>query len=244
MIARFVCVGLLFLSVNSFAQKAEDEPEAYDDGSSEDEVGGGKRKTKSLKETFREEDEAEAKGEESLANLDDPNIGLSGELVLGLALVESPRGGGVDARFGGGLRFTWEFGRLFSDEYLREMFFADVTWLFTGGKDGTSQFFTDQYLHYFTLAPAFALPFGTSPVSAFAQVGIGFNYGQSALTFDKNVTQLATTRFVFQYGAGIRFRIPLTDDKKVRLSFRIELTRLVRGYMQDTMLGGSIGATF
>jgi opacity protein-like surface antigen len=242
---RILLLSVLLFSVGASAQKREEDgPEAYDDGAGDEDVSGGKRKTKSLKKTFREEDESEAAGEESMASLDDPNIGLSGELLAGMMLLEAPRGGAVDIRFGGGLRFTWEFGRLLSDEYLREMFFADVTWIFSGGKDGTKQFFTDQYLHYFTLAPAFALPIKNTPIAAYGQVGVGFNYGITSLTYDNNITLLATNRLVFQYGAGLRFRIPLTDDKKFRLSFRLEFTRLVRSYLQDTMIGGSVGMTF
>ncbi len=64
---------------------------------------------------------------------------------------------------------------------------------------------------------------------------------------------MAATRLVIQYGGGLRFRVPIFSDAYIqehsstevpRVSFRLEFTRLRRGYMDDTFIGGSLGMTF
>ena len=242
---RLLCSLLLVAPVCGWAQRDDDAPIPYED---EDEAPRQTRhKSKRPVEQIREEEEEDASYHERQGRLDDPNIGLSGELLAGAMLLESSRGALVDPRFMFGVRFTWEFGRLLSDEFLREMFFADVGWQFAATGDGTSEVRTDTTFHYFTVAPAFALRFGQSPVAAFAQLGLGFNYTYSVLTVEGNQTTLSGVKFLFQYGLGLRFRpaiVTINGKDVLRLSFRIEVTRFLRGYMSDTFLGGSLGLTF
>lgn len=195
---------------------------------------------------LREESDWEkSEREETLAGLDDPNIGLSGEVVAGLLLLESSRGALVDSRFAWGLRFTWEWGRLLGDERLREALLADVNWSYCASREGTKELFTDANYHYFTIAPAYAFPFGhKSAFSLYLQAGAGFGLQFSAVHIKDAENQISGTKALFQYGLGIRGRPALVADESIRLSFRFELTRFRRQYMDDTFVGGSAGVTF
>jgi hypothetical protein len=203
-----------------------------------------------LRARLREDDAEVRAGARSLAHLDDPTVGLSAEAVLGAMLFASSRGAFVDPRFMVGVRLTWELRRLIADEFLRELFFLDVGWQFATTRDGTQQVHASATTHYFTLAPAVALPFGKSPLAGYAQLGAGLAYTLSSLQVVQGTvaeTNLGGTRFLFQYGVGVRFRpelFRLAGPEVVRLSFRIELTRFLRGYLSDTFLGGSVGLTF
>lgn len=231
------------IALPAYAQSEEDAPIPYDDGSGDTEKVKPK-KSKRDRERIREEDEEEQEGEETLAHVDDPNIGVGGSFIAGGMLLESSRGAGVDPRFMYGVRFTWEWGRLIPDEFLREMFFADVQWSYTASHDGTNQIFADTNYHYFSLAPAVAIPFGKSFMSAYATVGIGFNYTYSALHIDKAETNLGSTKFLLQYGLGLRGRPSIISDDSLRIEFRVELMRYLRGYMHDTFIGASVGMIF
>lgn len=241
---RTLLAVALAASMSAFAQD-DDAPIPYGDGDdSADKVTPKKSKKKRRAEEIREEDEEEKEGEEPLASLDDPNIGIGGEIMSGVAFLDSSKGG-LDARYYFGLRFTWEFGRLIPDEYLREMFFMDVAWTYAASKEGTAQVNVDTHLHDFTLAPAFCLPFGSkSPIAAYAQLGLGFNYSYSVSKILEQTVTLGGTKFLFQYGLGIRGRPAVVGDGSVRIQFRIELTRFIRGYMHDMYIGGGIGMIF
>jgi hypothetical protein len=194
----------------------------------------------------REETEVEQKDrEESLTHLDDPNIGLAIELVAGVVLLDSSRGVLGEARFFGGARFTWEFGRLIPDEFVREMFFVDVMYAHTQMTEGTALINVTTAYNYFTIAPAVAIPFGAkSPAAFFFQGGFGFNVQPITVNSQGDALQLAGTKALYQYGGGFRFRPALTASEKVRLSFRVEFTRFRRGYMDDTFIGGTMGLSF
>ena len=76
---------------------------------------------------------------------------------------------------------------------------------------------------------------------AYAQVGIGVNASFSTLNVNGNETQVAGAKLLFLYGVGIRARPALTADGSIRLTLRLEVTRMQRGYMSDTWLGGAVG---
>jgi hypothetical protein len=231
--------------MTGFAQSDDDAPIPYDDDTSSNQntVKPRKGKKKRAAEEIREEDEEEKAGEESMASVDDPNVGVGFELLSGVALLDSSKSG-VDPRYYFGARFTWEFGRLIPDEYLREMFFMDVTWTYAASKEGTTQVNVDTHLHDFTLAPAFALPLGKSVMSAYLQAGLGFDYSYSVTKIDATTVTLGGTKFLFQYGIGLRGRPAVVGDGSVRIQFRIELTRFIRGYMHDMYIGGGLGMIF
>ena len=151
---RVVLAVSLAASMASFAQ-GDDDPIPYGDGDSAsgDKVTPKKARKKRRAEEVREEDEEDKAGEETMASVDDPNIGIGGDIVMGVALLDSAKSG-VDPRYFFGVRFTWEFGRLIPDEFLREMFFADVTWLYAASKEGTGQVNVDTHLHDFTARAA------------------------------------------------------------------------------------------
>lgn len=243
---RLLCVLLLLLvaPLSTWAQKGDDAPIPYDDGDDEVPAQEHQRRAKRPRDALRE------KAEENTArtgHLDDPNVGLSVEAIAGAMLLESSRGALVDPRFMVGARLTWEFGRLLSDELLREMFFADIGWQYTATGDGTTAVRVDTAFHSFTVAPAFAWRFGQSPVAAFVQLGLGFNYTYSVLQLDGVPTDLSALKLLFQYGLGLRFRpaiVTIKGKDVLRLSFRLEVTRFLRWYMSDTFLGGSVGLTF
>lgn len=251
---RNLLVVCLFLAASLAAaagrsKKDDDAPIPYDTEESDDDKRRDLPKRSEEAPTLREETEVEQQDREiSLASYDDPNIGLSGEVLLGAMLLESTRGagGGVEPIGMGGLRFTWEWSRtLLSDEFWREVFFADVTWAMSQTGGGSNEIKDAIAFHYFTLAQAFAFPLGKTPFAAYAEAGIGFNYQTSALSVQgADPVTVSVARLLAQYGFGIRARVGLNPSNSVRLSFRIEVTRFRRGYMDDTLIGGSLGVTF
>jgi hypothetical protein len=246
MMIRSLLAVTLAASMAAYAQSDEDAPIPYGDGddSAVDKVKPRKSKKKRRAEEIREEDEEEKAGEETMASVDDPNIGIGGDIMSGVALLDSAKGG-VDPRYYFGLRFTWEFGRLIPDEFLREMFFMDVAWTYAVSREGTTQVNVDTNLHDFTLAPAFALPFGSgSPIAFYAQVGLGFDYSYSVTKIDQQTVTLGGTKFLFQYGIGLRGRPAVVADGSIRIQFRIDVTRFIRGYLHDMYIGGGLGMIF
>lgn len=251
---RALLVMALVCSTAAFAQrKKEDAPIPYDDQSDDDDDRRRDlpKRSEGARERAEETEVEREDREKSLASEDDPNIGLSAEVLLGAMLLDSSRGQGVEPLFMGGLRFTWEWSRtLLFDELWREIFFADVTWFASssrgpGGFGGTTEIYDSVNYHYFTIAQGFALPLGKTPLAVYAQAGIGFGYQTSSIYIQGGEpTTVSAARLVAQYGAGLRGRIGLTANDSVRLSFRLEVTRFRRAYMDDTLVGGSLGITF
>ncbi len=258
------CQGLMLFALLvaplAHAQRSRDDQEGGDDApipysddnnSDDDERRKLPDKSRPAPDVPEETEVEQQDRERPLVAIDDPSIGIGLEAVMGALLLESSKGAGVEPRFIGGFRFTWEWTRtLLSDEFTRELSFVDVTWQYTNWADGTREVHGSSDYHYFTLAPAIAWPLGKSTLSLYGQVGIGFNYNPSSITIDDTTTSLSGTKFVLQYGLGIRGR-PLvykwdteTGKQGIRISFRAELTRFRRQYMDDTMIGGSVGITF
>ena len=183
--------------------------------------------------------------ERSLAELDDPNTGLAGELMVGVMLVDSSRAQWWETRFGGGVRATWEFGRVLPGAFFREALFADVTWSYMGMREGTQVVYGDSNYHYFTVAPAYAFQlWRDADFSAYGQLGGGIAYQYSVLHNGTNELPVTGIKPLIQYGIGLRGRPLISEDGVLRVSFRLELTRFRRGYMDDTFLGGSVGLAF
>ncbi len=240
-------LGALALSTPAFAQEEDgDEPIPYPD---EEPLEDAPRKLprRSYDPTAdyeRMEDEEEAEGEfERMYGMDDPNLGLAGELILGTMLLESSRGAFADPAFGIGLRFTWEYGRLFSSDRLWEALWADVRWMMAGRSDGTELISGRTQVHYFTVAPAYEFTFGQSKAfGLFGQLGLGMALQSASITVGEEETGVKGAKPVVQYGVGFRGRPRLSE--KMSLTFRVELMRFRRGYLDDTFLGGSIGTAF
>ncbi len=246
-------ICFILLALPAFAQPQQDEAIPYDDDVRADDSpiidATSKKKKKKKKnvsdERLREDEDDARTRDETMTHVDDPNTGLGVEVFAGLLLLESSRGVGVYPLFSGGVRATWEFGRLIPDEFLREMFFADVQWQFAQSTDGTTQVHATSAQHYFTVAPAVAIPLGNkSPIAAYAQLGAGFNANFTTVVVDEVSTPITGGKFLFQYGIGLRGRPAVVDDGTVRITFRIELTRFLRGYMSDTFIGAGVGVLF
>lgn len=251
MIKKLLVMLCMALAAPSFAASDDDEPIPYGDDDSNksdgDDYKPRKKKKRRRADETREEDEEAKAGEETLANLDDPNVGVGFDFMSGVALLDAARSG-VDPRYYMGARFTWEAGRLIPDEFAREMLFVDVLWTYASTKDGTNQVNVNTHLHDFTVAPAFNLQIAKSFMSFYAQLGLGFDYSYSVLTLKNadttSTTTLGGTKFLFQYGIGLRGRPAVVANGAVRIQFRIELFRYLRGYMHDTYLGASLGLIF
>lgn len=240
---RLLLLALLGLSLPALGQKRDDDaPLPYDDegAAGDDEPNRPKKSRKS--ERLRQEDEDDKEAEEKLASYDDPNWGVGGELTAGLSLLDASRGG-VDPRFSFGLRFVWEWGRILPDEQLREMFFADLQWRFSVTTDGTNQVSAWASQHYFTLAPAVAWPFSKT-LAVYGQLGIGVNAAFSGVRVDQTEVQLQGARFLLQYGVGLRGRPAILADETLRFTWRVEVTRYLRGYLHDTYFGAGVGLLF
>jgi hypothetical protein len=241
--SRLLVLVMLGLSLPALAQKREDDaPLPYDDdgASGDDETNRPKKSKKS--ERLRQEDEDNREAEEKLGSFDDPNYGVGGELTAGVSLLDASRGG-VDPRFSFGVRVVWEWGRLFADEQLSEMFFADLQWRYSVTSDGTNQITGWASQHYFTLAPAVAWPFSKT-LAVYAQLGIGVNAAFSGIRVDQTEVQLQGARFLLQYGLGLRGRPAILADETLRLTWRVEITRYLRGYLHDTYFGAGVGLLF
>ncbi|WP_224360332.1 hypothetical protein [Hyalangium versicolor] len=241
-------LGALALSTPALAlaQDEDDAPIAYpEDDPSEDAPRKLPRRSEDPTADFdRMRDDDEAEGDfERLAGDDDPNKGLAGELILGAMLLDSSQGKFADATVGVGLRFTWEFGRLLNNEPLRETVWADVRWMTAGLSNGTELIHGSSRSHYFSVAPAYEYVFGEAKkFGIFGQLGGGFAFQTTSLTIGEEITPIKGMKPLLQYGIGFRGRPRLNE--KVSLSFRFELMRFRRGYLDDTFLGGSVGTAF
>ncbi len=112
-----------------------------------------------------------------------------------------------------------------------------------GASDGTQLISSHERIHYFSVAPAYEYVFGEAKTfGVFGQLGGGFAYQSTSLTIGDQVTPLTGMKPVLQYGVGFRGRPRLSE--KMCLSFRVELMRFRRGYLDDTFLGGSVGMAF
>jgi hypothetical protein len=246
--SRRLCLllGALTLSTPALAQDEDDAPIAYpDEEPSEDSPRELPRRSEDPTADFdRMRDQDEAEGEfERMAGSDDPNRGLVGEVILGAMLLDSSRGRLADPSVGLGLRFTWEFGRILNNEPLRETVWADVRWMMAGVSDGTELIKGSTRNHYFSLAPAYEYVFGAEKTyGIFGQLGGGFAFQSTTITIGEEATPVKGIKPLLQYGVGFRGRPRLTE--KMSLSFRLELMRFRRGYMDDTFLGGSVGTAF
>ena len=99
---------------------------------------------------------------------------------------------------------------------------------------------------------------GRSTTCSLINVRIGVAFNPSVVVINQARTSLSGAKILVQYGGGLRFRpLVVTWGRKskinadfdgandgMRISFRIEVTRFRRGYMDDTFLGGSLGVTF
>jgi hypothetical protein len=252
-LAGALCVWAFSAATAAFAQgrgSREDEAIPYDDDEDEEYTRPSRprerpRRSEPTRIAPVETDIEQEDRERSLAELDDPNTGIAGELVAGAMLVDSSRGNWAEARFGGGVRFTWEFGRALPGAFFREALFADATYSYLGMRDGTQVVYGDSNYHYFTVAPAYAFQlWRDSDYSVFLQAGGGLAYQYSVLHNGTNELSVAGTKPLIQYGAGIRGRPLISEDGNLRVSFRFEVTRFRRQYMDDTFVGGSVGLAF
>lgn len=235
----------------------------YSDDTAEDERNRRELPNKSDSKATGPRDETEVEErerEQSLAAIDDPSIGLSLEFVGGVMLLDSSRGALFEPKPMGGLRFTWEWTRtVFSSELARELSFVDITWSHAANGEGTTLINSTANYHYFSFAPAFAFPLAPkNPAAFYVQLGVGFVYDSSVVVINQAVTPISGAKFLFQYGLGFRFRpLVVTWGRKsgsnadfahaedgMRISFRLELTRFRRGYVDDTFVGGGVGVTF
>ena len=183
--------------------------------------------------------------EEHLTGLDDPGAGIFIEVFAAAMFTEASRGSLVDAHFGIGARLTWDFGKIFTNDMLRQAFFIDLQYLYSGFQDGTKEVSAFTSFHYLTIAPAYAFPFGeNSPYAFFLQLGGGIAIENSPLTVDGVSYANGGVAPVFQYGLGFRGKPRLSSESGLRLSFRIDVTRFRRGYADDTYVGGGLGLGF
>lgn len=238
-------LGGLMLATTPVLAQQDDAPIAYpDDEPAQREDDTPRRRRVDQPEEFREaaEHEGDEKSFKKMYRYDDPNTGIAAELIAGALMLDSPRGAFADTGLGLGLRFTWEIGRILDSEALRDAFWTDVRWTYGSTQAGTELVKGKTNIHFFTVAPAYELPFGSSTFGVYAQVGGGAAYEATSLTVGDKETVVNGLKPVLQYGVGLRGRPRLSDS--VSLALRLELTRFRRGYMDDTFIGGSIGTAF
>ncbi|MCP3098612.1 hypothetical protein LZ198_06950 [Myxococcus sp. K15C18031901] len=222
----------------------DDEPARDEQREADDDAYERRRRQVDETDDFRRvsEEEGEEGDFKSLANMDDPNYGFAVELIGGALMLDSSEGNFAKTVAGMGVRATWEYGRTFNLEPLRENLWADLRWTYGSYSDGTDFINTSTGVHYFTIAPAYELKLGKSPFGFYGQLGGGLGYQTSSLMIDADETKVNGMKPVFQYGVGFRGRPRLTN--KMSLSFRVEFMGFRRGYLNDMFLGGSLGAAF
>lgn len=241
----FLCALLLVGPASALAQNDEAIPYPDDDATDAPKAKKLPRRSEET-HTRREETEDEEKEREApLSNLDDPNLGLGGEFLAGLLFPDSAKGGFPEAKPAWGFRFTWEVGRITGNEALREALFGDVTWAYGSMRSGTNAVYGDTHLHYFTVAPAWTLLVNQARTLGFyGQVGFGIAYQATQITVNDVHTDVNGVKPLFQYGLGFRGTPTIADSIPLRLSFRVEVTRFRRGYLDDTYAGGGVGLDF
>jgi hypothetical protein len=251
LVAGVLCAWAVSAATAAFAKGSKDEEAIpYDDDEDEQDNRPSHprdrpRRSEPTRVAPEETDIERDDRERSLAELDDPNTGIAGEVVAGAMLVDSSRGQFAEARLGAGARFTWEFGRVLPGAFFREALFADVTYSYMGMRDGTLVVYGDSSYHYFTVAPAYAFRlWGDSDYYVFLQAGGGMAYQYSVLHNGTNELSVAGTKPLIQYGAGFRGRPLISQDGNLRVTFRFEITRFRRQYMDDTFVGGSVGLAY
>ncbi|MCE9672784.1 hypothetical protein LY474_33760 [Myxococcus stipitatus] len=222
----------------------EDEPARDEQQEAEEDAYERRRRQVDETDDFRRvsEEEGEEGDFKELAGVDDPNIGFAVELIGGALLLDSSEGNFAKTVAGLGLRATWEYGRTFNLEPLRENLWADLRWTYGSYSDGTDFIRGDTGVHYFTVAPAYELKLGKTSLGIFGQLGGGIGYQTTSITIDAAETKVNGIKPVFQYGVGLRGRPRLSN--KLSLSFRVEAMGFRRGYLNDIFLGGSIGTAF
>ncbi len=245
-----LCAALLPISASAQSgwEEEDDAPIPYEDGAGEgapipyDE--GRRRQADPVDELREEADWDEAEPEGRLARLDDPHLGIGGEVFGGVLLMSSPRGALATLRGAGGVRFHWEVGRLIAVEPFTDSLLLDVTWTWSALREGTEQIFTRTDFHYFSAAPAWLVPLNAArTVGVYGQLGGGFAYLPHSLTSYGTETSIAGVKPLIQYGLGFRGTHPLSGGP-TRMSWRAELTRFRRGYLNDTLVAVSVGAAF
>lgn len=211
--------------------------ESYDEASASEE------------EAYREYDptpppeEADRVNPFRLARVDDPNAGFAVEALGGLLLADNAAAAGPQVRLSGGLRGTWEFGRAIALEPFREALLLDLGWWASGMREGTETVFTREALHILTVAPAWNFRLSPqAPWSFYLQAGAGVAWQLTDVTASGLTTDVSGLRPVVQYGLGLRARPEIGE--RLSLTFRLELTRFRRGYLDDTWIGLSGGAAF
>lgn len=188
-------------------------------------------------------DEADLDHPFRLSRLDDRNAGFAVEGMVGLFFGANSRSAGPDLRLNGGLRGTWEVGRMIAADPWREALLVDLSWWASGSREGTQTVFTQEALHIFTLAPAWNFPLApNAPWAFFLQAGAGIAWQTGSVTTDGGMVPVAGIKPVIQYGLGLRARPQIGEA--LHLSIRLELTRFRRGYVDDTWLGYSMGLAF
>lgn len=188
-------------------------------------------------------DEADRLSPFAMARLDDQNAGFGVEAMVGLFLGSKASADGADVRLNGGLRGTWEVGRMIAVDPWREGLLLDLAWWVSGSREGTQTVFTQEALHIFTLAPAWNFPLSPdAPWAFFLQAGAGLAWQTGSVTTDGGMVPVAGIKPVIQYGLGLRARPQIAEN--LHLSIRIELTRFRRGYLDDTWIGYSMGLAF
>jgi hypothetical protein len=240
---RVAALAALLVAGAASAQEGEGAI-PYPEDEQEEAAPARPRRSRVVDDDLRQSVEDDEERARPMAPQDDPALGLAGELVGGVMLLDSSRAA-LDALPAFGVRFTWELGRTLEDTLLHEALFLDLGWLWSGQRQGTTAVFGETNLHAFTLAPAFGFPLGgeKSPVAAFVQLGGGLSYEATRITYAGSATDVSGVKPLLQYGVGLRGR-PLINENGLRLAFRAELTRYRRHYMDDTFLGVALGLDY
>lgn len=214
-----------------------DLPERYDDHV--------EIRSRTAEEDLRDDDEL-LEEHPRLAALDEPGHGFSVELVGGALMLDSALGEILPKpNFAGGFHATWQLGRLFrpENELLYRGLHLDVSYLYTTGTEGTREVSVDSSHHHITAAALFGYALGSQPLSVLFYGKLGpalyvmpFQYSVQGVE-----TDFTGFRGGIAYGAGVRGTWYFGD---VGIAARVELLRYRRAYLDDSMLGGSLGVAF
>jgi hypothetical protein len=199
------------------------------------------RRNLTIEEEFHADPEtADDVTETRLALLDEDGRGLAAEGVIGALLVDHAPSG-VSGRLAAGVRFIWQLGRVFrpEDEVLHKGVFLDLGYLYSRETEGTTEVNVGTSLHALDATLLAGYPFGN--FVGYGRVGAGLFLQPVRYSVQGSALDFTGVKGGLVYGAGIRGSIPLGS---VGLALGFEVTRFRRHYLNDTLIGMTVGAAF
>jgi hypothetical protein len=194
--------------------------------------------------TAEEELRAEQSGDDRrLSRLDEPGTGLAAELYLGAIFLDDAIDG-FRSDFAWGLGLTWQLGHLLfapENDFLHNGIALEAGYLHPLASNvGTEEVRVEAGYHDLWLAALVGYPF--KHLHVYGKIGPAMCIQPVSYDVQGQLTSWTATKGGLIYGIGTRTTVYL--DNNIGIAARIELSRIRRGYMDDTLVSGGIGLAF